>query len=84
MTRDKTSDEAHWPRYGHFATRSMKSLRKECEKGPSGEGSQFGRFEPHPGASTLIVSLVRRNGGTLALKGPGDGAGEDQMGDVGL
>ncbi len=31
-----------------------------------------------------IVRLARRNEGTIALKGPGDGSGEGQMGNVGM
>ena len=56
---------------------------------PTGPQDPFGGrnsavSDPIPVRVRQIVGLVRRNGGTIALKWPGEGAGEGQMGNVGL
>ncbi len=55
---------------------------------PTGPQNPFGGrnsavSDPIPVRVRQIVGLVRRNEGTIALKWPGDGAGEGQMGYVG-
>ena len=51
----------------------------------AGSRSDLGTFsDPIPVRVRQIVGLVHRNGGTIALKWPGEGAGEGQMGNVGL
>jgi hypothetical protein len=55
---------------------------------PTGPQDPFGGrnldvSDPIPVRVRQIVGLVHLNGATIALKWPGDGAGEGQMGDVG-
>ncbi len=66
-----------------------RSVPASPKRVPSGPQDPFGGrnsavSDPIPARVRQIVGLVRRNGGTIALKWPGDGAGEGQMGNVGL